>query len=106
NRGILESLKGQRDTLAGMLALATAPATVVKEAGVATKIGPKPQRDVAMGLALGLLLGFGLAFLIEALDTRVRTGDEIAERLGLPLLGRIPEAPEGVRAPGGVDVLS
>jgi len=37
------------------------------------------------------VLGIGLAFLWEALDTRVRTAQEIGERLGgLPLLARIP----------------
>ncbi len=77
----------------------------MKEAGSAVKTGPNPQRDVLMGLALGLLLGFGLAFLIEALDTRVRTGDEIAERLGLPLLGRIPEPPKSVRSHDGLVML-
>ena len=104
-QGILESLKAQRDTLTTMLSLFSARATVVKEAGSAVKTGPNPQRDVLMGLALGLLLGFGLAFLIEALDTRVRTGDEIAERLGLPLLGRVPEPPKSVRSHDGLVML-
>ncbi len=36
------------------------------------------------------LAGLGLAFLLQAIDTKVRTGDEIGEALGLPLLGRLP----------------
>jgi Mrp family chromosome partitioning ATPase len=45
---------------------------------------------MVVGLLFGLLLGCGLAFLREALDTRVRSTEEIAERLGLPLLARLP----------------
>jgi len=33
-------------------------------------------------LVFGTLIGLGLALLIEALDTRVRSGEEVAERLG------------------------
>jgi len=63
-------------------------------------------------LGLGLLVGIGIAFLREALNTSVRSADEISERLGLTLLGRIPEPPKRLRAanrlvmveqPSGVD---
>ena len=50
-----------------------------------------------LGLALGLLLGLGLAFLREALDTHVRTADGVARRLGLPILGQIPQPPRSLR---------
>ncbi len=38
---------------------------------------PQPVRNVALGVLLGLALGFGLAVLREVLDTRVRTEDDI-----------------------------
>ena len=41
------------------------------------------------------MLGVGLAFGIDALDTRVRSATEIGERLGLPLLARVPPPPKG-----------
>jgi Mrp family chromosome partitioning ATPase len=44
------------------------------------------------------VLGIGLAFLWEALDTRVRSAEEIDERLHLPLLGRLPEPAKRLRA--------
>ena len=44
--------------------------------------------------ALGLVLGIGLAFLWEALDTRVRSADDIAARLGSAFLARLPEPPK------------
>ena len=47
-----------------------------------------PARLAAFALVLGL------AFLREAFDTRVRTAEEIGERLALPLLGRVPKPPK------------
>jgi capsular polysaccharide biosynthesis protein len=43
----------------------------------------------ALQLALALLLGIGLAFLLDYLDDRVRDADDAAA-LGAPLLGRLP----------------
>lgn len=77
--------------------LQTSNATVVKIASLAPQVSPRPWRDGILGLVLGTLIGFGLALLIEALDTRVRSGEEVAERLGVPLLGRLPEPPRKLR---------
>jgi Mrp family chromosome partitioning ATPase len=79
-------------------ALQTSNATVVKVAAAAGKISPRPKRDLTLGVILGIVIAGGLALLREALDTRVRTGQEIGERLGLPLLGRVPEPPKRLRA--------
>ncbi len=85
------------ELLRTMEALQTSNASVVREAPQAWKIGPKPTRDGMIGLALGIVLGLGLAFLREALDTRVRSAEEVSERLGLPLLARLPEPARGLR---------
>ena len=85
--------------LATMEALLTSSASVVQEATHATQVQPKPVRNAVLGLLLGLVLGIGLAFLREALDTRVRSADEIGERLGgLSLLGRLPAPPRRLSA--------
>ena len=42
-----------------------------------TPISPRPGRDAALGGAVGLLLGIGLALLFEAMDDRVRTAAEV-----------------------------
>ncbi len=47
-----------------------------------TQTQPKTGRNVVLAGVIGLVIGFALAFLAEALDTRVRTGEEIADRLG------------------------
>ena len=43
---------------------------------------------------LGLMFGFGLAFLIEFLNDLVRTPTDVARHLHIPLLGVIPDADE------------
>jgi succinoglycan biosynthesis transport protein ExoP len=56
----------------------------------ASKVRPRPKRAGILGGLLGLALGIGLAFLVEALDKGVRSEKEIEETLGVPLLGRVP----------------
>jgi tyrosine-protein kinase len=56
----------------------------------ASKVRPRPKRAGILGGFLGLVLGIGLAFLVEALDKRVRSEEEIEKTLGVPLLGRVP----------------
>lgn len=85
-RGLEESQQ-QFETLE---ALQTSRARVIRTAEGAAQISPRPVRNALIGIALGLALGLGLALLLEALDTRVRSVEEIGERLGLTLLARIP----------------
>ncbi len=52
----------------------------------------KPNRtlNLSLGLAVGLLLGIALAFVIEHLDSSVKTPDDIDRFIRLPSLGVIP----------------
>lgn len=83
-------LVDQIQTLETTEALQRESTFVARSAPAAHQIAPHPKRDALLGLALGLLLGIGLAFLRELTDTRIRTADDAAERLGMPLLGRVP----------------
>jgi polysaccharide biosynthesis transport protein len=78
--------------------LQTSNASVVREGEAAEQIQPRPLRNVVLGLMLGLLLGVGLAFLWEALDTRLRRADDISRELHLPLLARLPVPPRKLRS--------
>jgi capsular exopolysaccharide synthesis family protein len=82
--------------------LQTPRADLVRPATGAAQIEPQPMRNAILGLALGVLLGLGLAFLREALNTRVRSAETIARQLDLPVLARIPHLPRSLRRPKGL----
>jgi Mrp family chromosome partitioning ATPase/capsular polysaccharide biosynthesis protein len=50
---------------------------------------PQPARNAAMGLAAGLVIGIGIALLLEQFDTRVRSRGEAAAIFGMPVVGSI-----------------
>lgn len=55
--------------------------------------GPiKPNKKMYRvgGLALGLALGLGLAFILELLDQTIRTQEHVEQKLNLPFLALIP----------------
>lgn len=74
-------------------ALQTGGAVLVQEAEPpAEPSSPSTTKNVVFGLILGALLGFGLAALLERIDRRVRSVEEMEELYGLPLIGRIPQS--------------
>jgi receptor protein-tyrosine kinase len=71
--------------------LATGSASILASAAVeSTPISPSHTRDASLGLAVGLLAGLGLMFLAEQLDTKIRTGEELEQIYGAPVIGTIP----------------
>jgi capsular exopolysaccharide synthesis family protein len=66
------------------------PASVVREATGAGQIAPTPRRSAMLGVMLGLVIGIGGAFLLNALDRRIRSADELERELQIPLLAKLP----------------
>ena len=52
---------------------------------------PRVTLNLALGGLVGLVLGLGLAFFIEYLDTSVKTMEDVETLLGVPVLAIIPE---------------
>jgi succinoglycan biosynthesis transport protein ExoP len=72
--------------------LVKSPATIFANA----EVEPKPAKpnillNLALGGVLGLMLGVGLAFGLESLDTTVRSLDDVERYLGVPVLAVIPK---------------
>jgi capsular exopolysaccharide synthesis family protein len=51
---------------------------------------PRVLRNTLLGAVVGLLLGLGLAFLLERLDRRMRDPADVEQSWRLPLLGYVP----------------
>ncbi len=51
---------------------------------------PKLQLLLPAGFALGVFIGFGLAFLLEFMDTSIKSPSDIFSRIDLPMLGMVP----------------
>lgn len=101
-----QSLIQQRQQLTILENIQENNTTVLQAASSAGQIQPTPRRNAAIGLGLGLFLGLGLAFLWHALDTRVRSAEQISAALGLPLLGRIPTPPRRLRKGNQIAMLA
>jgi capsular exopolysaccharide synthesis family protein len=71
--------------------LATGSASVLASAATdPAPVSPNHVRDAGLGVAIGLFLGLCVAFLVEQLDTKIRSTQEIEEIYGAPVLGVIP----------------
>lgn len=75
--------------------------TQVEEAVVPKKpVRPLPSIYTVLGGMIGLMLTVGAAFLIEHLDDRIKSVEEIESLFGVPVIGSIAETPR-MRQSGG-----
>jgi polysaccharide biosynthesis transport protein len=91
------NLTDNREQLRTLRTLQTSNASLLHPGNEGGLVRPRPVRNAVVALILGLALGIGLAFLREALDTRVRRSEEVGERLHIPMLGGIPQPPRPLR---------
>jgi succinoglycan biosynthesis transport protein ExoP len=75
---------------------------MIEEAEAATPAGPNRNQTILLALVVSLALGIGLAYVIENLNTTIRTVEDVNRLTQLPLLAVIPSLndalPQGRRA--------
>ena len=87
------ALAGRAQSLGVLAELHNGNVEVAQAATVPTSpSSPETSRNTALGAFLGLLLGFGIVFLLERLDRRIREPKDLEAVYGLPLLGVVPES--------------
>jgi capsular polysaccharide biosynthesis protein len=60
-------------------------------------VKPDPMLNMAIGAVIGLMLGVGIAFLLEYLDTTIKNEQDIEDILQLPIIGLISPIPEDTK---------
>ncbi|MEI2379583.1 YveK family protein [Priestia megaterium] len=62
--------------------------------GAVAPIKPQPLLNIAIAIVVGLMVGVGLAFLLEYLDNTIKTEQDIESILELPVMGVIANIKE------------
>ncbi len=99
DRGVVLAQKSEE--LRILESMQTGGFEVVQVAVVPTSpSSPRPFLNASLGLVAGLLTGVFLAFVVDRLDRRIKTGDALEREFGLPVLATIPRLPH-FRVPEG-----
>lgn len=57
---------------------------------IMSPVSPSISKNTVIGIILGLAFSFGLVFLKEMLDIRIKSAEDITSRFNYPILGKIP----------------
>ncbi|MEU2610815.1 Wzz/FepE/Etk N-terminal domain-containing protein [Micromonospora sp. NPDC007271] len=92
DRNVLTNqLASLNNRLSPLLSTDTDPGEIISDARLPeSPSSPNRTLNLASGMGVGLLLGIVLAIVLDRLDTRVRRGRDISDRLGLPVLLELP----------------
>lgn len=64
---------------------------VSKATASSTPVSPNNKLNLAIGLVLGLMVGIGLAFLMQLFDRTVKDNKFVTDTLGFTILGTVPQ---------------
>ncbi len=79
-----------RQTIAVAQAQGVASVSITDPARIPrAPISPTPRKNAILGGAIGLLLAFGLALLLNIINDRMRDFEEIGQRFSAPVLGTL-----------------
>ncbi len=85
--------KGTETQIAKSIDLGDTSVTVVSEASIPGEpVKPNKKLNVAIAAVLGLVIFTLLAFVLEYLDNTIKTPEDVAREVELPVLGLIPKA--------------
>jgi len=91
NEEIYTMLLGKLEEAKIAEAMQITEARIIDKATVPdSPVEPKPKQNTILGFLLGLLIGVGGAFLLEYLDTSIKSSKEIEELTSLSVLATIP----------------
>ena len=100
NREVYQSLLQQTKETGISKENRTSTVRIVDEAvPPRSPISPNVPRSLMVSLMLSLGLAVGVAFVIEQVDNRIRTPQEMKAVLGVPFLGMVPATPKGMPDP-------
>ncbi len=88
-----EKLQLQVDSLETSITLADTSGTSVIDAAQVPEapFSPRPARTGILALVVGIMVGLGVAFLVDYLDNSLRDEEGLAKASGLPVLAVIPK---------------
>jgi capsular exopolysaccharide synthesis family protein len=69
---------------------------IIEPADVGKKVSPRTGRNLVLALFLGLILGLGLAFLVDYLDSSLKSREDFEKHYGATIMGEIAR----ITAPG------
>ena len=88
-----QDLRAQLNDLEFLSKLNTGHARLIETATEAKKTSPAPVKDALIGAALGLLIALLVAAAREAIDTRVRSEEDVEDILDVPVLATVASLP-------------
>ncbi|MER5608931.1 Wzz/FepE/Etk N-terminal domain-containing protein [Micromonospora tulbaghiae] len=88
---LTNQLNGLNNRLSPLVSAGSDPGEIISDARLPERpSSPNRTLNLASGMGAGLLLGIVLALVLDRLDTRIRRGRDISDRVGLPLLVELP----------------